>query len=78
MSIRIRIRLSILLIPIQIRNQILPQVLHMLENQNFFTFNHSSTSLYLSHQPPRNDNFQYFDSKLQLSGQNFNLTLHLV
>jgi hypothetical protein len=39
----IRIRLSILM-QNQIQIRILSQVLHLLENQNFFTFKHSTTS----------------------------------
>jgi hypothetical protein len=64
--IRIRIRISILIKTMRIQ----PQVLHMRENQNFFTINFTSFSVlqcfYLSLQCQRCHVFQYFGQHIDI------------
>jgi hypothetical protein len=73
-QILIRFRFSILM-PIQIR--ILPQVLHMLENHVYFTFDYITASLHarLCH---KYHNFQFFKLYIEYFCKNFSIFPHLV
>jgi hypothetical protein len=78
----IRIWLStLMLIQVRIRIHILPQVLHLFENSNFF-FNiysqqYQVTLFCISRQRYKFHDFQYFGPPLKFSGKRASLALHL-